>query len=54
MGEHTDRLQLPKGGGVAPRDVPICGPSRNECLISPASAQAIACWTLQPERGSRL
>ena len=53
MEELTDRLLLPKDGGVASPGVLGCDPSQNECLISPALAQVIACWTSRRERGSR-
>ena len=54
---RLDRLDiandLPKDGGVASPGVLGCDPSQNECLISPALAQVIACWTSRRERGNR-
>src|SRR6516162_36461 len=40
-------------GSVARRGVPICGLSRNACLLSPVLAQDIGYWTSQLETGSR-
>jgi hypothetical protein len=53
MEEYTDRPELRRDGSVARRGVPICGLSRNACLLSPVLAQDIEYWMSQPETESK-